>query len=74
VALLTLETAAPAHLSLTRMVAWRSIRCAGCGGPTFVEDLETVRQRTERIDWSLDAPRRGRPPAWLIERRRQDSA
>ena len=64
----------PAGASPGRMVAWRTIRCAGCGGPTFLEDFETVRQRKEHIDWSLDAPRRGRPPAWLMERRRQDSA
>jgi ribosomal protein S14 len=57
-----------------RLATWQRIRCTRCGGPTFLEDFETVRQRVERIDWDLDAPRRGRPPTWLIELRRRNSA
>jgi hypothetical protein len=50
------------------------VRCEGCGGATFLDDVETVRQRVERIDWSLDRPRRGRPPGWLVELRRRNNA
>jgi hypothetical protein len=64
----------PAGVPTAHLAAWRRIRCTRCGGPTFLEDFETVRQRIERIDWALDAPRRGRPPGWLIELRRRNSA
>jgi hypothetical protein len=53
---------------------WRQIRCATCGGSTFLDDFETMRRRTDTVDWTLDAPRRGRPPRWLVERRRLDEA
>ena len=64
----------PAGSATIRLTAWRQVRCVGCGGATFLDDFETVRQRVERIDWSLDAPRRGRPPGWLIELRRRNRA
>jgi hypothetical protein len=64
----------PTGSASSRLTAWRQVRCVGCGGATFIDDVETVRQRVEQIDWSLDAPRRGRPPGWLIELRRRNHA
>jgi hypothetical protein len=64
----------PTGSPTARLTAWRRIRCTGCGGPTFLEDFETIRQRIEHIDWTLDAPRRGRPPGWLVALRRRNSA
>jgi hypothetical protein len=64
----------PTGSATVQLTDRRHVRCAGCGGATFLDDIETVRQRVERIDWSLDAPRRGRPPGWLIELRRRNHA
>jgi hypothetical protein len=64
----------PTGSATAEQTAWRQVRCEGCGGATFLDDVETVRQRVERIDWSLDKPRRGRPPGWLVALRRRNHA
>ena len=64
----------PTGSTTAERTVWRQVRCEGCGGATFLDDVETVRQRVERIDWSLDRPRRGRPPGWLVELRRRNNA
>ncbi len=64
----------PAGSATAERTVWRQVRCVGCGGATFLDDFETLRQRVERIDWSLDRPRRGRPPGWLVELRRRNHA
>jgi hypothetical protein len=53
---------------------WR-LRCLICGGNTAVDEL-TVRtvRREDPADWQADAPRRGRPPRSLVERRQADAA
>jgi hypothetical protein len=64
----------PAGAMLAGPVTPSGIRCAVCKGVAIVESERTVRQWDEQIDWTLDRPRRGRPPAWLVERRRRDRA
>ena len=50
---------------------WTRLRCARCNGRLFVEGLETVRRRVEPVNvFEEDRPRRGRPPKWLVEKRR----
>lgn len=59
-----------------RVLAWRTLRCPRCGGRSlFLENAQTIVQRMERIDWTLEQPRRGRPPGWLVALRdRHDAA
>ena len=66
----------PADGSAPRLVAWRRLRCRRCGsGSLFVDEPEVVTRREERVDWTLDRPKRGRPPRWLVAlRARQDAA
>jgi hypothetical protein len=44
------------------------LRCARCGGSVYTDEYE-VRYVYPRLD-DADRPRRGRPPKWLVERRR----
>jgi hypothetical protein len=62
--------------SPARMLAWSALRCPRCSsGSLFVDEPEIVVRRLERVDWTLDHPRRGRPPRWLVAQRdRQDVA
>ena len=46
----------------------RQLRCRHCGGQTLA--CETVRQ-VVYPSVPLEQPRRGRPPRWLVEQRRQ---
>lgn len=51
-----------------------TLRCPRCGGGIYLDDSRTVRRWAEDINWALDAPRRGRPPKWLVELRARDAA
>jgi hypothetical protein len=52
---------------------WTRLRCGRCGGRLFVEGLETIRRRIEPTNvFEEDRPRRGRPPKWLVEKRRRE--
>ena len=66
----------PADGSPARMLAWRALRCRRCSSASlFLDEPEIVVRRRERVDWTLDQPRRGRPPRWLVAlRARQDAA
>ena len=59
-----------------RTLAWNALRCPRCSsGSLFVDEPEIVVRRFERVDWSTDRPRRGRPPRWLVALRAgQDAA
>jgi hypothetical protein len=62
--------------SPARMLAWSALRCPRCSsGSLFLDEPEVVVRRSERVDWAIDRPRRGRPPRWLVAlRARQDAA
>lgn len=62
--------------SLPRMLAWSALRCPRCrSGSLFLDEAAIVVRRFERVDWTLDQPRRGRPPRWLVAlRAREDAA
>jgi hypothetical protein len=64
----------PVGAMIAGPVTLAGIRCAVCRGVAIVESERTLRQWDEQIDWSLDRPRRGRPPGWLVEQRRRDRA
>ena len=55
---------------------WRRLRCARCGGSLVAEDVTPVERYPVVIEDESNRPRRGRPPKWLLEQRRQaqDSA
>jgi hypothetical protein len=59
-----------------RVADWRSLRCNRCGGALYTESVEAVVRHAEADDLRREAPRRGRPPKWLVEERRRarDSA
>ena len=61
----------PAGTAVARRVYRQSFRCAACHGVAIADDVRPV-QLEEPIDWSLERPRRGRPPAWLVAKRRRD--
>jgi hypothetical protein len=50
---------------------WRRLRCATCGGAAMPDEITHRIVRIEApIDWLAERPRRGRPPARLVEQRR----
>ena len=58
---------------LQRVADWRQLRCNRCGGALFVESVEAVVYQDESEQLRREAPRRGRPPKWLVEERRRQS-
>jgi hypothetical protein len=54
-----------------RVADWRSLRCQRCGGALFAESVEAVFRHDEAEELRREAPRRGRPPKWLVEERRR---
>jgi hypothetical protein len=61
----------PADGGPRRLVEWRQLRCTRCGGALLAESIEAVVRHTAPEEQPHDAPRRGRPPKWLVEERRQ---
>ena len=59
-----------------RIADWRSLRCNRCGGALYAESIEVVVRPDDSDELRREAPRRGRPPKWLVEerRRRHDAA
>jgi hypothetical protein len=57
----------PAH----RIADWRQVRCGRCGGALFAESVEAVIRHDDEDELQRQAPRRGRPPKWLVEERRR---
>ena len=51
---------------------WRSLRCARCAGPIYLDDADIVVKRVESYNWGDERPRRGRPPKRLVEERRRE--
>jgi hypothetical protein len=59
--------------SASTLAAWWRVRCTVCGGNTAASEVTTRTIRIDQpIDWRADPPRRGRPPKWLVEGRRND--
>jgi hypothetical protein len=58
--------------ALHRIADWRQLRCNRCGGALFAENVEAVIRNDDADELRRDAPRRGRPPKWLVEQRRKD--
>ena len=54
-----------------RVADWRSLRCQRCGGALYTETVEAVVRHDENDELRREAPRRGRPPKWLVEERRR---
>jgi hypothetical protein len=54
-----------------RVADWRSLRCHRCGGGLYTETIEVVVRQDESDELRREAPRRGRPPKWLVEERRR---
>jgi len=54
-----------------RLANSRQVRCSGCGGALFAESIEAVVRHDESEELRREAPRRGRPPKWLVEERRR---
>jgi len=54
-----------------RVADWRSLRCSRCGGALYTETVEAVIRQDDAEDLRREAPRRGRPPKWLVEERRR---
>jgi hypothetical protein len=61
----------PAQGSAQRVADWRSLRCNRCGGALYAESVEAVARPAEDDELRREAPRRGRPPKWLVEERRR---
>jgi hypothetical protein len=58
----------------TLVRAWWRVRCCVCGGNTAASEVTVRTVRIEQpIDWRAERPRRGRPPKWLAELRRNTS-
>lgn len=49
----------------------QAIRCFRCGGPVFLDDVQTVRQRPSRTEYEdeEEAPRRRRAGSGLLSRK-----
>ena len=56
---------------LTRVADWRQLRCHRCGGALYAESIEAVTKHNDEEELRREAPRRGRPPKWLVEERRK---
>ena len=54
-----------------RVADWRQLRCNRCGGALYAESIEAVVRHTDDDELRKEAPRRGRPPKWLVEERRK---
>jgi hypothetical protein len=54
-----------------RIADWRQQRCGRCGGALFAESVEAVVRHDDAEGSRREAPRRGRPPKWLVEERRR---
>ncbi|HEX8966763.1 MAG TPA: hypothetical protein VF937_02715 [Chloroflexota bacterium] len=54
-----------------RIADWRALRCPRCGGALYAESIEAVIRHDEADEVRREAPRRGRPPKWLVEQRRR---
>jgi hypothetical protein len=63
----------PADGGAQRIADWRLLRCNRCGGALLAESIETVIRHNLPEETQREAPRRGRPPKWLIEERRRQS-
>jgi hypothetical protein len=51
----------------------RFLRCPTCRGSVLPTEIIREEVRVERpINWSEERPKRGRPPKWLVEQRRQN--
>src|SRR5579864_3484012 len=55
----------------TRVADWRSLRCNRCGGALYTESVEAIIKHEDADELRREAPRRGRPPKWLVEERRR---
>ena len=62
----------PGEATALPVLDWHRIRCERCGGPTYVDEAETISQRIEEYNWLDERPRRGRPPKRLVEERRRE--
>jgi hypothetical protein len=56
-----------------RVADWRQLRCSRCGGALYAESIEAIVRHDENDELRREAPRRGRPPKWLVEERRRAS-
>jgi hypothetical protein len=54
-----------------RVADWRQLRCSRCGGALFAESVEAFIRHADADELRREAPRRGRPPKWLVEERRR---
>src|SRR3979490_2440223 len=54
-----------------RVADWRQVRCGRGGGALSAESVEAVIRHEDTDETRRAAPRRGRPPKWLIEERRK---
>ena len=54
-----------------RVADWRSLRCSRCGGALYTEGVEAMVRHDDSEESRREAPRRGRPPKWLVEERRR---
>jgi hypothetical protein len=61
----------PAGGAAQRVADWRQLRCSRCGGALYAESIDAVVRHTDDDELRKEAPRRGRPPKWLVEERRK---
>jgi hypothetical protein len=54
-----------------KVADWRALRCNRCGGALYTESVEAVIRYDTEDELRREAPRRGRPPKWLVEQRRR---
>jgi hypothetical protein len=55
-----------------RVADWRQLRCGRCGGALLAESVEAILKHDASEELRREVPRRGRPPKWLVEQRRQE--